>query len=108
MDDDKLTASERAAFARLPRERAPGELLEERTVRALRARGTLGRAQGRSVAVNPWRLSFASVAALALICFGFLLGQRDTRSHGADQASTNQSSSAIRLVSEAGSARGTG
>ena len=36
---DDLTPEERSLFAALPREREPGRLLEERTVRALRERG---------------------------------------------------------------------
>ena len=39
VDPLDLTASEREALAALPRERDPGQLLEERTVRALREEG---------------------------------------------------------------------
>ena len=41
MDDNELTPAERELFAALPREREPGRLLEERTVRALREQGLL-------------------------------------------------------------------
>lgn len=38
-EEIELTEEERAAFASLPRERAPGDLLEERVVRQLRTDG---------------------------------------------------------------------
>ena len=76
MHDDDLTREERAALDALPRERDPGPLLEERTVRALRARGLLGR--GRRIAVAPvfspaWA-SAAAAAAVALFVTGFAVG----------------------------------
>ena len=40
-DEDELTPDLRAELAALPRERDPGRLLEEHTVRALRERGLI-------------------------------------------------------------------
>ena len=42
-DRNGLTERERAEFAALPRERDPGRLLEERTVKALRQERLIGR-----------------------------------------------------------------
>lgn len=75
-DDDELSAEERALFAALPREREPGRLLEERTVRALRARGLVQppRATGwRTVPRAWWAAGLA--AGLALFTGGVSVGQ---------------------------------
>jgi hypothetical protein len=55
----------------LPRELDPGDLLEERTVRALREAGLLGR---RRVIPRAW-LAGAVAASLALFASGLALGQ---------------------------------
>lgn len=66
-DVDRMEASLLEGIAR---ERAPGRLLEERTVRALRARGLLvGRRQRWS-----W-VAAAIAASVALFAAGFALGQ---------------------------------
>lgn len=86
MEPLDLTASESEALAALPRERDPGELLEERTVRALRAEGLLAGAvgsggRGSSVATGerghkPWWRSAAAIAAgIALFAGGLSVGQ---------------------------------
>jgi len=75
MQDDDLTREEREALDALPRERDPGPLLEERTVRALRASGLLGRGEriGRPVFSPAWA-SAAAAAAIALFVSGFTVG----------------------------------
>lgn len=60
-----LSEDERAAFAALSRERAPGDLLEERVVRQLRANGFFSRATPRKN-VAKWALR----AAAAVFIFG--------------------------------------
>jgi hypothetical protein len=55
----------------LPREDEPGDLLEERTVRALRAAGLLGR---RRQVSRPW-IAGAVAASIALFASGLALGQ---------------------------------
>jgi hypothetical protein len=76
MDDierDDLTNEERAAFSALPRERMPGPLLEERTVRALRERGLL-RTQG--LRGTAWRRGGGLIAAgLLVFAGGFVSGR---------------------------------
>jgi hypothetical protein len=79
--DDELTPDERARFAALPRERDPGRLLEERTVRALRERGVL-HAPGKPRRVirfhprfHPGWLTGAIAAGLALFLGGLTTGQ---------------------------------
>jgi len=82
----ELTPSERAALAGLPRERDPGRLLEERTVRALREEGILaaptgqaglaGAPSGVDRARRPWWRSAAAIAAgIALFAGGLSVGQ---------------------------------
>jgi hypothetical protein len=75
MHDDDLTPEERAAFAALPRERDPGEMLEERTVRALRAHGLIGRPERHGIMLSPAWLTAAAAALVAVFTFGFALGQ---------------------------------
>jgi len=75
MYEDDLTPEERAAFAALPRERDPGEMLEERTFRALRARGLIGRPERHGIVMSPAWLTAAAAALVAVFTFGFALGQ---------------------------------
>jgi hypothetical protein len=79
--DDALTPEERAMFDALPREREPGRLLEERTVRALREAG-LVRAAARPAETQARRLRFpaawisgAMAAGIALFLGGLATGQ---------------------------------
>ncbi|HEY0154458.1 MAG TPA: hypothetical protein VGB92_20765 [Longimicrobium sp.] len=75
--DDELTVEERVQLAALPRERDPGRLLEERTVRALRERG-LVHAPGkprRVIRFHPGWLTGAVAAGLALFLGGLATGQ---------------------------------
>jgi hypothetical protein len=69
-EDADLTPAERAAFAALPHERAPGRLLEERVVRALRTRGVL-----RRRAPAPAWIAAGLAASVALFAGGFAAGQ---------------------------------
>ena len=74
MMDDELTSAEREAFAALPREALPGDLLEERTVRALAEQGYLRRRH----ALRPRpALAWAVAAAACAIFFvaGFTVGR---------------------------------
>ncbi|MBT8478847.1 MAG: hypothetical protein KJO06_08025 [Gemmatimonadetes bacterium] len=81
-----LTSAELEALAALPREKDPGQLLEERTVRALRDEGLLASSKGSAglgstatAAVErrrPWWRSAAAIAAgIALFAAGLSLGQ---------------------------------
>lgn len=71
--DTELTAEESAAFAALPRERNASEMLEHRTVRALRARGLIGQAGKRWV--RAWMAAAGVAAAAALFAGGLAVGQ---------------------------------
>ena len=81
----ELTAEEEAAFAALPREADPGELLEERTVRTLRAEGLLTSGAGGNAGAAPardaprnrpwWRSAAAIAAGVALFAGGLSIGQ---------------------------------
>jgi hypothetical protein len=82
--NEDLTPAEREAFDSLPREANPGELLEERTVKALREEGLLaagaapvGQAPSREAAVpRPWWQLVAAIAAsIALFAGGVSVGQ---------------------------------
>jgi hypothetical protein len=72
---DELTAEERAALAALPREREPGRLLEERTVRALREAGWVEAPRRRRIAFPRHWLAAGVAAGVALFTGGLSLGQ---------------------------------
>jgi hypothetical protein len=73
-DPEELTPAERAAFAALSREAAPGRLLEERTVRSLRGRGLVHPAGARAGVPRAW-VAAAMAAGIALFACGVTLGQ---------------------------------
>lgn len=106
MNDEDLTPDERSAFADLPRERRPSDLLEERTVGALRAAGLLGARRRR----DPWRawpsVAAAAAAVLALMAGSFALGQRVGAGGAAAEVRRFASHSAS--VATGDSAHGTG
>jgi len=79
-----LTAREKEELAGLPRERDPGRLLEERTVRALRQEGLLGASgpvdsmrdrDGDRLRHGWWRGAAAVAAGIALFVGGLSVGQ---------------------------------
>jgi hypothetical protein len=72
-DDQELNASEMAALAALPRELAPGDLLEERVVHALRSEGHLG--ASRKTGRRWLNTSLRIAAAAALFIGGVATGQ---------------------------------
>ena len=75
MHDDDLSPEELAAFRALPRERDPGEMLEHRTVRALRARNLLRQPERRGFVFSPaWTIAAAAVL-VAVFTGGFAIGQ---------------------------------
>lgn len=78
-----LTENERAAFAALPRERAPGDLLEERVVRQLRSNGYFSSTHARS-RIAGWALR----AAAAVLLFGAGALTERALSNRGDTAST--------------------
>jgi hypothetical protein len=78
MRDDDLTPSEKEAFDTLPRERMPSAGHEDAVVKALRARGLLGRRRRRIVAITPLRLGAVVAASVALLVGGFAFGQWTT------------------------------
>lgn len=72
-DENELTAEERMLLSALPREIAPGDLLEERVVRALRKEGHLGGIRARGIRGLSVALRIA--AALALFAGGVVTGR---------------------------------
>lgn len=103
--DDELTRAEREALSALPQERLPSRLLEERTVRALREKGLLGRRQRRRFPAG-WRAT-AVAAGLALFAagtaFGQWLGSRQT-ANAIASAQRDEALDAALRVQQAGSA----
>ena len=107
---DDLTPEEREALDSLPRERDPGELLEERTVRALRQEGVLTSPPARraqsgtthvSSHVRPWWRSVAAIAAgIALFAGGLSVGQMLGARQTADAFHTVFEDSDARLAAE--------
>src|SRR5688500_7674429 len=77
MEEDGMTPDLRRALQALPRERDPGRLLEERTVRALRERGMIeaARAGGRVRRIPRAWLGGAVAAGIALFASGLAMGQ---------------------------------
>jgi len=88
MTDHELTAEERQALDGLTREREPGRMLEERTVKALREEGLLASstAAGIGAGAQPaarieerhrswWRSAAAIAAGIALFAGGLSVGQ---------------------------------
>jgi hypothetical protein len=107
--DDELTPDERELFAALPRERDPGRLLEERTVRALRERGLVHAPAKprRVIRFHPGWLTGAVAAGLALFLGGLTTGQYlATRNMGEVVAVVQQhdQKQAALLVQQTGSA----
>ena len=102
----ELTEGERAALAALPRERAPGALLEERVVRALRAEGILAPRGRRWRAGGGWWAA-AVAAGLALFAGGVAVGQALTTRTTADMLAAVRASDAqvtAAMVQQTGSA----
>jgi len=91
--DDELTPEEHALFAALPREREPGRLLEERTVRALRERGVLQAAAAetrRRLRFPAAWVSGAIAAGIALFLGGLATGQYMGARHAAEMVNAVQ------------------
>lgn len=110
--EPELTPAERELFAALPREREPGRLLEERTVRALRERGLL---HERTPAVDARRrfrfpaawISGAIAAGLALFLGGLATGQYLGQQHTSEvvsQVQARDAQTAALLVQQTGTA----
>jgi hypothetical protein len=107
----ELTDAERESLDALPRETDPGQLLEERTVRALRENGLLGasRASGTAVAQpahspahgRPWWRSAAAIAAgIALFAGGMSIGQMLGSRQTAEAFQTVFEEGDVRLASQ--------
>ena len=89
------------ALHALPREMDPGQLLEERTVQALRQRGLLRAAPRRAVR-SGWGWAVAAVLALVLFSAGFALGRSGSRTGAVNPGSVAHDS---RPTRESGVAR---
>ena len=105
MEDD-LTPEERAMFAALPRERDPGRLLEERTVRALRERGLVHAAAKprRAIRFHAGWMSGAIAAGIALFLGGMSMGQHLATKSIATTIEQHDQRQAAQLVQQTGSA----
>jgi hypothetical protein len=105
MEDD-LTPEERALFAALPRERDPGSLLEERTVRALRERGLVHAATRprRVIRFHAGWMTGAIAAGIALFLGGMSFGQHVATKSIATTIEQHDQRQAALLVQQTGSA----
>jgi hypothetical protein len=100
--NDELTTYEKAEFAALPRERVPGRLLEERTVKSLRARGLL---RHRTLRAS-WLIAAAAMV-VAAFTGGFATGQWTTSRGVTESLLTAQQQTALQaaqMVQQTGSA----
>ena len=75
MNDENLTPNERRAFADLPREQQPSDLMEERTVQALRTRGLLRSARSAGLVLTTGWIAAAAAVVCAMLLGAFALGQ---------------------------------
>ena len=75
MTNENLTPAERQAFADLPRETKPTDLLEERTVQALRGRGLLRTSRQSGLVLTTGWLAATAAVICALLLGAFALGQ---------------------------------
>ena len=82
----ELSESERSLLAGLSREMAPGDLLEEKTVRALRDAGHFGSTRRRAPSTKSLVLRIA--AALALFAGGVATGRYIVAGETHESAST--------------------
>jgi hypothetical protein len=73
---DDLTPAEREEFEKLPMEKMPSRILEERTVRALKDRGLIRSAPKHVARFHPWMGAAAVAASVALFVSGMLVGER--------------------------------
>ena len=107
----ELTSEEHSALESLPREREPGRMLEERTVKALRDEGLIGSSaltggqmregSGPDVRGRPWWRSAAAIAAgLALFAGGLSVGQMLGARQTADAFQTVFEEGDVRLASQ--------
>jgi len=80
-DDEKhqeefeLTAAEKKALEKLPRDRISSRALEDRLVGLLRERGFLKPPRRRVIDLTAWRKVAISAACVVLLLTGFMLGQ---------------------------------
>lgn len=107
--DEEMTPELRGRLAALPRERDPGRLLEERTVRALRERGMIEApaAGGRVRRIPMAWLGGAVAAGIALFASGVALGEWMGSRHTAQVVQAVQAQNARQaalLVQQTGSA----
>jgi hypothetical protein len=75
LPDDELTPELKDALAALPRERTPSRMLEERTVRALRAEGLLAAGGARWIRFPAAWMAGTAAAGIALFAGGTVFGQ---------------------------------
>ena len=106
-EEFELTAAEKEALEKLPRERVPNPMLEDRVIGALRQRGVLAQTRSRVIEITPRRIVAALAACLVLLAGGFVLGQWTGVHREADDQQTAPGIANISLaaqVQQAGSA----
>ena len=90
----ELTPDERAALATLPREIAPGNLLEQRVVNALKKEGHLN--SPRPIAGKNLSIAWKIAAALALFAGGVATGRYVMQTTSAQTASSAEAVTDVR------------
>jgi len=106
-NENELAKQERAEFAALSRERDPGRMLEERTVKALRRERLIGRPLRQRWYLRAPLVAAGLAASIALFASGLAVGQwLGTRTVADSMAAANQQTvmQAAAAVQRAGSA----
>jgi len=94
-DENELTRDEIAALSTLPREKQPGDLLEERVVHALKMDGYLGASPRATRSRGLW-LALRIAAALALFAGGVATGRYLLATDTPQSASSSEPATIVR------------
>jgi hypothetical protein len=106
-EEVELTAAEKEAFEKLPKDRVPSRAMEDRLVGELRGRGFLKPARHRVIELTALRKIAALAACVVLLAVGFFFGQLTGSHQPADEEHEqpgNDNFAAAATLQQAGSA----
>jgi hypothetical protein len=104
-EEFELTAAEKKALKKLPRDRISNRAQEDRLVAVLRERGLLKPPRRRVIELTAWRIAAVAAACVVLLTTGFVLGQwTGSRRIASDDHILQDDFSAAASLQQAGSA----